>query len=915
MKKYYAIFAGAFALACASCVSGVFTAGAPADLTVGEFFENPLGYSLESPSFSWRLPAGDGQRQTAYRIVVAGEPSMSAESVVWDSDKVESAQNIKVSFPKSVKSREKLYWKVRFWNADGKPSAWSAVNHFEAGLDSADWRASWLSSSDEPQAADRKFDFQERQGVLKYRNVPPAYFRKTFELKKDVKKARLYLACRGIAKAHVNSEKIGDDYWCTGWTEYPIRVQSTSYDVSENLRRGANAIGVELADGWYCGIQAWCYQLKGRTSLNRYKPDFILQLEIEYADGTRETLLSDASWKFSYGARLDADIYNGEKYDARREFGAWVSADFDDSSWRKPAVEQRSETPLIEPRRCEPILCTDTFKPVSIRKTGEGVFIVDFGQNFAGIERLSFPSLPSGTAIKVRCAEILKPDGSFHTENYRSAESTDVYISNGKPFVWESAFTYHGFRYLELSGLPADFELKPEHIAGLALRTAARMAGGFECSDPLINRLQSNIQWGQRSNFFSTPTDCPQRDERMGFTGDVQVFMSTALYNMNLDAFFVKWTTDLIDAQGEDGIYPYFAPNLPKYLYATPGWSDCGVTAPWDVYLFYGDKKILERNYGGMVKWVLYQQKNSDGLIAPNRGIGDWLQPNPKPKKRMHGKRYAPDTPDDLIGTAYFVRTADILSKTAAVLGRAEDSRKFAQLAEDVRAAYVKRFVSPDGTVVSDAQTAYLMTLSNDIIRDAALREKCFAKLVERIAADGYQLNTGFLGTSLLNPTLSRFGRNDIAFRLMTNRTMPSWLYAVDNGATTIWETWAGEPDMSFNHYAYGAIGEWLYRYIGGLWLDESAPAFGNIIFAPKLDGVSLSYAKTFHITPNGRAESSWRKTPNGLVWDIAIPPNSTGTIELPCSDASKAKLDGKPVDSLVIKNVASGSHRIEIAK
>lgn len=316
-----------------------------------------------------------------------------------------------------------------------------------------------------------------------------------------------------------------------------------------------------------------------------------------------------------------------------------------------------------------------------------------------------------------------------------------------------------------------------------------------------------------------------------------------------------------------------------------------------------------------MVKWVLYQQKNSDGLIAPNRGIGDWLQPNPKPKKRMHGKRYAPDTPDDLIGTAYFVRTADILSKTAAVLGRAEDSRKFAQLAEDVRAAYIKRFVSPDGSVVSDAQTAYLMTLSNDIIRDAALREKCFAKLVERIAADGYQLNTGFLGTPLLNPTLSRFGRNDIAFRLMTNRTMPSWLYAVDNGATTIWETWAGEPDMSFNHYAYGAIGEWLYRYIGGLWLDESAPAFRNIIFAPKLDGVSLSYAKTFHITPNGRAESSWRKTPNGLVWDIAIPPNSTGTIELPCSDASKAKLDGKPVDSLVIKNVASGSHRVEIAK
>ena len=910
MGKITRIAFAAASLFLAACASYFSNASAPTDLTVGEFFTNPLGYALEDMSFSWRLPAG---RQTAYQIVVAKDSSMSDASLVWDSGRVLSAQNVKVEFPRKVASREKLFWKVRYWDGDGKCSAWSAVNSFEAGLDSADWRGSWLASPEVPQPKDRFFDFQERQGVLPYRNVPPTYFRKNFELKKDVKKARLYLASRGIAKAHINSKKIGDDYWVAGWTEYPIRVQATTYDVSENLKRGANAIGVELADGWYCGIQAWCYQLKAKTSLKNYKPDFIAQLEVEYADGSTEILTSDDSWKYSYGARLEADIYNGEKYDARRGLGAWTCADFDDSAWGKPAAEPRKPQPLIEPRRCEPIRCTDIFKPVSIRRTGTGVFIVDFGQNFAGIERLKFPSLPSGTAIKVRCAEILNKDGSFRTENYRSAESTDIYISDGKPFVWEPIFTYHGFRYLELSGLPEGFELRPENVEGLALRTAAAMAGTFECSEPLINKLQSNIQWGQRSNFFSTPTDCPQRDERMGFTGDAQVFMPTALYNMNLNAFFVKWMTDVDDAQGEDGIYPYFAPNLPKYLYATPGWSDCGVIAPWETYLFYGDKKILRRNYAGMVKWVMHQKNQSKDLIAPNRGIGDWLQPNPNPKKRKHGKRYAPDTPDDLIGTAYFVRTADILAKTASVLGKTEDSKTFAKLADDVRAAYVKRFVADDGTVVSDAQTAYLMTLSNDIVKDKKLREKCFAKFVERIAADNYQLNTGFLGTPLLNPTLSRFGRSDIAFRLMMNRTMPSWLYAVDNGATTIWETWAGEDDMSFNHYAYGAIGQWLYQYVGGLWLDESAPAFKNIVFAPTLDGVKLDYAKTSHITTNGRAESSWRRQSGKFVWNITIPPNSTGTIVLPCKDISKAKFDGEKVAAKTLENVPSGTHTVEI--
>ena len=915
MKKLTILPALAVSLLSISWLSAIFGPSAPKNLTVGEFFENPLGYSLEALSFSWQLPEGDGMRQSAYEIVVADSPSMSEESVVWTSGKVESSRNVKIYYPNEVPARTKLYWKVRFWDGGGDRSSWSAVNTFESGINTDDWRAFWLSSPEEPIPADKKFLVMGKEKTLKNRNVPPSYFRKEINLKKDVKKARLYFTCRGIAKAHVNGSRIGDDYWSTGWTEYTKRVPSNTYDITANLKKGANAVGVELADGWYCGTQAWCYVVRaGNPPLARYKPDFMLQIEVVYADGTTETFVSDASWKFSYGARIAADIYNGEKYDSRLEFGDWTSAGFNDFSWKSAAAERRTPDPFIEPRRCQPIRCTDIFKPVSIRKTGDGVFIVDFGQNFAGIPRLNFPALKSGTSIKIRCAEILDKDGSFYTENYSTAESTDIYISNGKPFVWEPIFTYHGFRYLEVSGLPAGFKLAPENIAGLALRTDAKMAGSFECSDPLVNKLQSNIQWGQRSNFFSTPTDCPQRAERMGFTGDCQVFMPTALFNMNLDAFFIKWTTDLMDAQSKDGVYPYYAPNLPKYTPPTPGWSDCGVIAPWEAYLFYGDKKILHRNYDGMVKWVLFQKKASTNLIAPDRGIGDWLQPNPRPKSKMHGKRYAPDAPNDLIGTAYFARTATIVAKTAEVLGRKSDAAKFAKLADDVRAAYLKRFVHSDGTVVSDCQTAYLMTLSNDIIKDENLRKKCFGKFVARIAADNYKLNTGFLGTPLLNPTLSRFGRNDLAFRLLMNKTSPSWLYAVANGATTIWETWDGERDMSFNHYAYGAIGQWLYKEIGGLWYDESAAGFKNIVYAPKLDGVSLDYAKTAHETPNGRAESSWRKTSDGLEWKIVVPPNSTATVILPCADISKATFDGEKVAAAKLEKVQSGTHTVKIS-
>ena len=885
----------------------------PHSLTVGEFYENPIGYNLEDLTFSWKLPQGDNVSQSAYQIIVGTSPDLS-KGIVWDSGKVESSQSVKIPYPNKVDVRQKLYWKVKVWDNHNNESKFSDINFFEAGINSEDWNANWLSSPDNPEPQDTEIPFMGDRMKLKYRTIPPSYFRKEFELKNDIKKARLYLTCRGIAKSYLNGEIIGDDYWSTGWTEYAIRAQSNTYDITKNLKKGKNAVGIALADGWYCGTQAWCYIVRAKNPpLERFKPDVMLQIEVEYIDGTKETIATDSSWKFSYGARLSADIYDGEIYDSRKEFIGWTSPNFNDVSWQTPQLEKyNNKTPLIEPRRCEPIKCTKVFEATKITKTGNGTFLLDFGQNFAGIPELDMPALPSGTEVKIECAEILV-DGKFYKKNYTTAKSTDIYISNGKPFKWKPMFTYHGFRYLQVSGLPNDFNLTKQNVKGLVLRTASRMAGTFECSDPLVNKLQSNIQWGQRSNFFSTPTDCPQRAERMGFTGDAQVFMPTALFNMNLNAFFMKWMTDLNDAQSKEGIYPYYAPNLPKYTHQCAGWSDCGVICPWENYLFYGDTKILRRNYDGMKKWVMFQKKMSKNLIGKNIGIGDWLQPKPKPKKRKRGIVFTPDTPNDLISTAYFIRTSAIMAKVAKVLGKQADAEEFTKLTNDIKKAYQKRFVKADGTVEGDCQTAYLMTLSNDIISDKQLEKLCFEKFLKCLERDNWYLNTGFLGTPLLNPTLARFGRNDIAFKLLMNKKSPSWLFAVEQGATTIWESWAGYDTMSFNHYAYGAVGEWLYKDVAGLWHDEQNAGFKNIIFAPKFKGIDFKYAKATYETPYGLAESKWQKDGKKIVWNIKIPSNSTGSICLPADELQNATINGKSAKNIDVKNIPSGNYTIEI--
>ena len=867
----------------------------PVNLSVAEGFKNPVGYSLENLSFSWMLPQGDGIRQTAYRIQVVSDPNHFRLNDVdldrirlWDSGKVESGQSVKVPF--GIKNYEpfsgdRLFWRVKYWDNSGGESEWSDINFFEYGKLPGHFYGSYITGGF-PKDKNYMLKVAKNKYVnkVKRNEVKPLYFRKEFDTAKEIKKARLYVASLGIYQAYVNGKKVGDEFWGTGWTDYRKRLQCDTYDVTEMLRCGNNVLAATLGDGWYSGTIAWRH-----VTIYGDVPALKMLLEIEYADGMRMNVATSDSWRWSYGPIQYSDIYMGEVYDARLEMDGWNDVGFDDSGWLSAKIFIPATSPIIDPRRDPPVRAVGALTPKSVKKIGEDAYIFDMGQNMVGWISVDL-DIPKGKKITIRYAEMLNKDGTLYTENYRAATSRDEIIGKGGRLKWSPSFTFHGFRYVEVSGI--DYQPEPEDVKGVVLHTDMAHTSGFECSDELINKLHSCIIWGQKSNFFSVPTDCPQRDERLGWTGDAAVFAPTAAFNMDVNSFYAKWTRDLLDAQLADGRYPWIAPDVLNCANGAPVWGDAGVIIPWEVYMAYGDKKILENNYEGMKKWVEWQRRDAKNFIRSDVGFGDWLQP--------HAKLTRGDTPVSLIATAYFAHTADLLSKAARVLGNQADAKKYASLSEDVKSAFNKRFVKSDGSIESDTQTAYLLPLRFDIIPSGEMRGKVFAKLLERIEKDGFHLNTGFVGTPHLNPVLTKFGRNDLACRLLFNRTYPSWLYPIMQGATTMWERWNsyshkdgfGNVDMnSFNHYAYGAIGQWLYKDIGGLWYDE--PGYKRILFDPHPDK-RFSYVSVWHDTPYGRASSRWTISNGRMNWSILIPSNSEGRVVFRTGDASSVRVGGK---------------------
>jgi alpha-L-rhamnosidase len=686
----------------------------------------------------------------------------------------------------------------------------------------------------------------------------------------------------------LNGQRIGDAVLTPGWTSYNHRLQYFTYDVSDRLKAGANAIGAYLGNGWYRGVVGF------QGARNHYGDQLalLLQLEVVYQDGHRETITSDGAWKSSTGPILMSEIYDGETYDARREQSGWNSPGFDDHDWLAAKQIAGAKDVLTGPES-PPMRRHEEFVPQKIFKTPAGDTVVDFGQNLVGWVRLKV-SGAAGSTVTLRHAEVLDKNGNFYTENLRTAQQSIRYtLKGGGQEVYEPHFTFQGFRYVAVSGYPG--KLTPASVTGIAVYTDMAPMGEFASSKPLINQLEHNIQWGQKGNFLDVPTDCPQRDERLGWTGDAQVFSPTAAFNMDVAGFFTKWLKDLAADQMSSGSVPFVVPDVlttPRGPAAgerpaggAAGWADAATVIPWNMYLAYGDSRVLQAQYPSMQRWVDYEQARAgaDDIWAGDFHFGDWLDYFSTAKNTRFGS-----TSTDLIATAYFAHSTDILQHAAAILGKDQDAARYSASLEKIKAAFQKHFITADGIVGEGTQTAYVLALDFDLV-PPALRPLAAAKLAQDVRERGH-LTTGFLGTPHLLNVLSRFGYTKEAYMLLNREQFPSWLYPVKQGATTIWERWDGlKPDgtfenkdmNSFNHYAYGAVGEWMYEVLAGINIDPASPGYKHVLIQPQPGG-GFAHASASHISPYGRIATNWKFNGQNFELEVVIPANSSATVRLP---------------------------------
>lgn len=732
------------------------------------------------------------------------------------------------------------------------------------------------------------------------------HMRKAVTFKKPVKSARLYASALGVYEFYLNGKRVANDVFNPSWTDYNKRVQYHTYDVTKLLRRGANALGIILGDGWYCGYV-------GLGGPHRYGPQALAlgQLEVQFTDGTSETILTDATWKAAVGPVLQSDMLMGETYDARKELNNWTEAHFDDAAWQQ--VQAQSAKVHLVAAPDAPVRRKLEIKPKAISEPKPGHFVFDLGQNMVGWAKLKVNG-EAGTTVTLKFVEMLNPDGTIYTTNLRGAKCTDSYtLKGGAVETWEPKFTFHGFRYVELTGFPGKPDL--DAVTGVVVHSDTPEVGNFECSNPLVNQLYRNITWGQRGNFLAVPTDCPQRDERLGWMGDAQIFIRTASYNMDVSRFFTKWCQDVEDAQRPDGAFTDVSPFVCCGS-GTAAWGDAGVICPWVMYRVYGDKRILERHYAAGAKWIDYLCGHSKDLLRPAAGYGDWLS-------------IEADTPKDVLATAYFALSTRLMANFARTLDRPADVARYEELFQQVKAAFNKAYIGPDTRIKGNTQTAYVLALAFDLLPEAQ-RPAAAKHLVEDIRAKGNHLSTGFVGVGHLTPTLTEAGYVDVAYKLLLQDTFPGWLYSVKNGATTIWERWDGwtkekgfqDPRMnSFNHYSLGSVGEWLFDTVAGLGLDKDIPGYKKIIIRPRPGG-GLNYAKAEFQSIHGRITSAWKLQDGKFELAITIPANTAAEVYLPGKAVDEIKESGKAIpraqgvkylrteEGSVVLAVGSGSYR-----
>jgi alpha-L-rhamnosidase len=879
-----------------------------------EYLVDPLGIDAVQPRLSWKIEAsGDavkGQLQTAYQVLVASSPEQLAadKGDLWDSGKRSSGQSILVDYEGSpLESMQQCYWKVKVWNNHSEVTAWSQPAQWGMGiLRPSDWRALWIG--DQPDTALRAYvdyidkhhdkkGYDEKIGENPPR-IPSPLLRKSFRIDGDVKRALLYVSALGDYVMGINGERVGNHQLAPEWTDYYHRVQYQTYDLTAQLRKGENTLSAILADGWYLGelgpvrwTWSQAFPLRGFYGLDRR---LIAQLLVETADGSKQLITTDGSWKINPdGFIRSADNFIGESIDARKRIPGWDAPDFDDSAWANVFIDASVEKNL-EAQKNEPIRIHREIKPVDIAKRN-GTYIVNFGQNIAGWCALKIKG-KAGDIVTLRHGEWINDDGSLYTAGLGYAKETDVFILSGADDLFEPSFTYHGFQYAEIS---SPSPLGEFEITAKAVSSDPEVTGTFACSNPKLNQLFNNILWTQRNNMHSIPTDCPQRDERCGWLGDAQVFCQNSIFNMNMASFYTKFIRDMRDAVAPNGQFYCIVPsvkhgNFGMDWYGGPAWSDAGVIIPWCVYENYADLQILKDHYPAMKRYVESIRSENPALIWKVRhaNYNDWLNANTFSNPPEEYNTTRGNMPDDVFATAFFARSTQLLSQAAAALGYQEEAAAYGELAGQIADVFIKTFVDENGVVAGNSQGAYALALHFDLLPEN-LRPLAFGHLIDCVEEYDYRISTGFVTTAMLMKALVRYGRTDIAYRLLESERFPSWIYAINQGATTVWERWDAyvkgrgihPSDMnSFDHYSIGSVGEWMYRNILGINSDSQHPGYEHFTIHPRPGG-TLSWAKGSYQSIRGEITSAWSIEENIFTLTVKIPANTTATVVLPNND------------------------------
>jgi len=877
-----------------------------------EYAVNPQGIDVLSPRFSWEISSEERNvSQVSYQILVASSPERLGrnEGDLWDSGVVNTDETLGVVYKgKALQSRDKCFWKVKATTNTGK-TGWSKPAEWTMGLlSSQDWQAKWAG-------LEEAFEGDTITG--EHTRLAARYLRKEFPADKKIQQATLYISGLGLYEAYINGKRIGTQVLAPTVTDYTKSVKYNTFDVTKELSPGKNAIGVILGNGRYFSMT------QGMRTFG--KPRMLLQLEILYTDGTGQKIVSDDSWKVTaFGPIRTNNEFDGETYDARMEMPRWNQAGFDDKEWMTAELVDAPKGKL-EAQMNPNIQVMEAVRPVSINELSPGIFIMDMGQNMVGWLRMKVKG-EKGQEVKLRFAETLKEDGSLAMDNLRKAQVADYYVLKGaETEAWEPSFVFHGFRYVEITGFPgtpvlADFE-------GKVVYDEMATTGSFETSDPTINQIFKNAYWGMRGNYRGMPTDCPQRDERLGWLGDrsTNCFGESFIFDNNL--LYDKWINDIYEAQREDGSVPDVAPNYWMIYSDNMTWPSTFAFATKMLYQQFGNKAPMVKHYDAIKKWMAYMRDTyMVDHIMPRDTYGDWCMP-PESPELIHSKDPSRITEKEVLGTTYYYKCLSMLQEFALLLDKPQDAKAFAEEAEKVKDAFNEKFFNKEAMQYSNnTVTANLLPLYFGMVPEE-YREGVFGNIVDKTMGDfrGH-ISTGLVGAQYMMRTLTDYGRGDLALRIATNRDYPSWGYMIEKGATTIWELWNGntaDPAMnSGNHVMLlGDLVIWFYEYLAGIQNMPGDVAFKQIRMKPyPLEG--LSYAKATYRSVRGEIKTSWKKEGGLFYWDIRIPANTSAVVYIPSTPQSVISEGGKDLaategitalgyeDGYTAVEVGSGSYR-----